>query len=171
MGRIKAPFDTKNLKPIIMELQSLFYIVRLEELRNRITEVEGELKLLEAKKLSESLTSLSMDILKDFLYEKYNGKERTVFSDLRDLSVSSDVVCQQYPVILSTTFSARKALYNIVYDYIIMDEASQVSVETGALALTCAKNAVIVGDALQLPNVVKEEDKLKLNAILSIIRK
>lgn len=162
---IKAPFDTKNLKPIIMELQSLFYIVRLEEFRNRITEVEGELKLLEAKKLSESLTSLSMDILKDCLYEKYNGKERTVFSDLRDLSVSSDVVCQQYPVILSTTFSARKALYNTVYDYIIMDEASQVSVETGALALTCAKNAVIVGDALQLPNVVKEEDKLKLNAI------
>ncbi len=41
------------------------------------------------------------------------------------------------------------------YDYIIMDEASQVSIETEVLALTCAYNAVIVGDLLQLPNVVR----------------
>ena len=53
----------------------------------------------------------------------------------------------------------------MVYDYLIMDEASQVSIETGALALTCARNAVIVGDTLQLPNVVTDEDKLKLDTI------
>ena len=46
-----------------------------------------------------------------------------------------------------------------------MDEASQVSVETGALALSCAKNAIIVGDTMQLPNVVTEEDKEKLHLI------
>jgi hypothetical protein len=46
-----------------------------------------------------------------------------------------------------------------------MDEASQVSIDTGALALTCAKNAVIVGDTMQLPNVVTEEDRIKLNGI------
>lgn len=43
-----------------------------------------------------------------------------------------------------------------------MDEASQVSVETGALALSCAKNAIIVGDTMQFPNVVTEEDKEKV---------
>nr|WP_278511202.1 AAA domain-containing protein [Bacteroides nordii] len=47
---------------------------------------------------------------------------------------------------------------DVVYDYLIMDEASQVSVETGALALSCAKNAIIVGDIMQLPNVVTKED-------------
>ena len=47
-----------------------------------------------------------------------------------------------------------------------MDEASQVSIETGALALTCANNAVIVGDTLQLPNVVTDEDRTKLTAIM-----
>lgn len=46
-----------------------------------------------------------------------------------------------------------------------MDEASQVSIETGALTLTCAKNAVIVGDTMQLSNVVTEEDRIKLNGI------
>lgn len=31
--------------------------------------------------------------------------------------------------------------------------------------LTCAKNAVIVGDSLQLPNVITDEDKMKLDTI------
>ena len=40
---------------------------------------------------------------------------------------------------------------NVVYDYVIMDEASQVDIATGALAMSCAKNMVIVGDTNQLP--------------------
>ena len=47
-----------------------------------------------------------------------------------------------------------------------MDEASQVPIDTGALALTCAKNAVVVGDTLQLPNVVTNEDRVKLDIIM-----
>lgn len=75
---------------------------------------------------------------------------------------------QQYPVVLSTTFSARSCLFSDKqYDYVIMDEASQVSIDTGVLALTCAKNAVIVGDTLQLPNVVTAEDQAKLDAIMT----
>jgi very-short-patch-repair endonuclease len=38
-----------------------------------------------------------------------------------------------------------------------MDEASQIDIVTGALALSCAKRAVIVGDLKQLPNVVPNE--------------
>ena len=51
------------------------------------------------------------------------------------------------------------------FDYIIMDEASQVDVTTGALALSCAKNAVIVGDTKQLPNVITEDIKNRANSI------
>ena len=40
-------------------------------------------------------------------------------------------------------------------------------IDTGALALTCAYNAVVVGDVLQLPNVITDEDKTKLEAIMS----
>ena len=52
-------------------------------------------------------------------------------------------------MVLSTAFSSISAIGNgagFLYDYVIMDEASQVDVVTGALALACAKNAVIVGD-------------------------
>ena len=53
----------------------------------------------------------------------------------------------------------------MVFDYVIMDEALQVDIKTGALALSCAMNAVIVGDDKQLPNVVGREEELALKAI------
>lgn len=71
----------------------------------------------------------------------------------------------EYPIVLSTTFSSTSCLKNVVYDYLIMDEASQVDVATGALALSCVKNAVIVGDTKQLPNVVTGEMKLRSNSV------
>ena len=46
-----------------------------------------------------------------------------------------------------------------------MDEASQIDIKTGALTLSCAMNAVIVGDDKQLPNVVSREEALALTAI------
>ena len=55
----------------------------------------------------------------------------------------------------------------MVFDYLIMDEASQVDIKTGALALSCAMNAVIVGDDKQLPNVVSHEEEQALQAIQS----
>ena len=75
-------------------------------------------------------------------------------------------VMAEYPVILSTTFSSRNSLNSdVVYDYLIMDEASQVDIATGALALSCARNVVIVGDTKQLPNVVTDDIKAKAKAI------
>lgn len=162
---IKSSFDKNNLQPIILELQSLYYTARLEELGNRIKDIENKLQTIDSKAYLGALTSWSMNILKDTLYKKYNGKKHPVFNNTKDLRLYAELVCEQYPVILSTTFSARTTLKNVVYDYIIMDEASQVSIETGALALTCGKNAVIVGDKLQLSNVVTEENKIRLNTI------
>lgn len=67
-------------------------------------------------------------------------------------------VNSEYLVILSITYSLRSSLKNKdLYDYVIIDEASQVDIVTGTLALSCAKNAAIVGDLKQLPNVVTEE--------------
>ena len=73
---------------------------------------------------------------------------------------------EEYPVVLSTTFSSVTSLSkDAVYDYVIMDEASQVDVATGALALSTGKNAIIVGDSKQLPNVVPNDIKVKAKSI------
>ena len=164
---IKSPITVSNLQPVITELQALYFIVRLQELSSRISEIESELQLIDADKLTEELTSLSLALLKDKLFDNYHDNQRLVLNETKDIRLHSEEFCKQYPVVLSTTFSARTAIPDQVYDYIIMDEASQVSIETGALALTCAKNAVIVGDTMQLPNVVTEEDRIKLNGIFN----
>ncbi|MCI5787384.1 MAG: hypothetical protein MR025_08085 [Helicobacter trogontum] len=43
---------------------------------------------------------------------------------------------------------------NALFDYIIIDESSQVDILTGVLALSIAKNAVIVGDKKQLSCII-----------------
>ena len=164
---IKSSITANNLQPIITELQSLYFIVRQQELSNRIEEIEVKLQAVDADSLMKNLSSLSLSLLKDKLFDNYNNKQRLFLNDISEIRLHAEEFCKQYPVVLSTTFSARTVIPEQVYDYIIMDEASQVSIETGALALTCARNAVIVGDTMQLPNVITEEDRMKLNAIFN----
>lgn len=116
--------------------------------------------------MAKQMADASMKYLKNKLFRTYgNNHGKPVFT-LEDLKYNWREVQKEYPIILSTTFSSVSSLHrDAVYDYLIMDEASQVSVETGALALSCAKNAIIVGDTMQFPNVVTEEDKKKLDFI------
>ena len=164
---IKREFDRADLTPLIHELQTLYYLNRQHEIEDRIDEIKNELANYDAKGLTNTLTELSMSLFKSALAEHYSKHERQTFADVKELEWHGDALLEQYPVVLSTTFSARSCLFiDKPYDYIIMDEASQVSIETGALALTCAYNAVIVGDTLQLPNVVTDDDRLKLDIIM-----
>ena len=107
-----------------------------------------------------------MVVLKDKLARKYEGKcSRKIFREDALWKKSYDIL-NEYPVVLSTTFSSRNSLNsNVIYDYLIMDEASQVDIATGALAISCARNIVIVGDTKQLPNIVTEDIKAKAKAI------
>ena len=52
-----------------------------------------------------------------------------------------------------------------MYDYLIIDESSQVDLVTAVLSLSCAKNVVIVGDLKQLSNVVTNENAIKSDEI------
>ena len=150
---------------IITFFQAMYYKTKQSELFEEIKNIEQYLSK-ENNNLIESLCSESMVFLKHVLAMKYNNLGlRKKFSE-EDLWKNPDDVLKQYPVILSTTFSSRSSLgKNVIYDYVIMDEASQVDVATGALALSCARNAVIVGDTKQLPNVVTGAMKKKTKKI------
>lgn len=150
---------------LIATFQSMYYQAKQAELTERIATLEKELQKTDPH-LLESLCKQSMAVLKDTLAEKYGDKQkRTIFSE-DDLWKNPYEFLNEYPIILSTTFSSRNSLKtDVIYDYVIMDEASQVDVATGALALSCARNIVIVGDTKQLPNVVTGEDKRKAKAV------
>ena len=164
---VENKVDKNNFGPLVKELQMLYYLNRQAEIKTRIGSVEKELSSYDAKKLVNALTELSMSLFKSSLSEHYKKHKRLNFATVNELRRCGEEFMKQYPVVLSTTFSARSCIFtDKPYDYIIMDEASQVSIDTGALALTCARNAVIVGDTLQLPNVVTDEDREKLNVIM-----
>ena len=68
-----------------------------------------------------------------------------------------------FPIVLSTTFSLRRCIpTDFMFDYVIIDESSQVDLLAGSIALACAKNAVIVGDEKQLPQIVDKAIKPKV---------
>lgn len=159
-------FYKREMSSIIADFQILFYQTKHSELEVEIDTLEKELANKDASEMAKQMADASMKYLKNKLFRTYgNNHDKPVFT-LEDLKDNWREVQKEYPIILSTTFSSVSSLHrDTVYDYLIMDEASQVSVETGALALSCAKNAIIVGDTMQLPNVVTEEDKEKLDFI------
>lgn len=158
-------FYKQEFSKIITTFQAMYYQAKKKELSEEISDIEGYLNGVD-KYLLDDLCDNSMTLLKDKLARRYEGNgRRRVFSEDNLWKESNDVL-KEYPVILSTTFSSRNSLNSdVVYDYLIMDEASQVDIATGALALSCARNVVIVGDTKQLPNVVTENMKAKAKAI------
>ena len=148
------------------ELQYLLITTRIWELEQQCARYREFIKDAEVK--NSRLRDLSMLVLKDHLYRKYSTKkERTIFSP-DEIYLKTKEFLQEYPVVLSTTFSATSNI-NPAYkfDYLIMDEASQVDIAAGALALSCARNAVIVGDLKQLPNVVDHHTEEVVSAIFA----
>ncbi len=159
--------DDEEKYAYILKFQRLYYLNRRSEIDCAIKKAEDDLSNYNINTLSKELSDKSMDLFKASLADRYKNRERPHFTDIKEMKAFGKAFISHYPIVLSTTFSARSCIFDdCLYDYIIMDEASQISIETGALALTCAKNAVIVGDNLQLPNVVTDEDRIKLNAIM-----
>lgn len=162
---IKQNLTYESIPRLITLLDWFFYTRKIEELKQKIENIETRLSQLNASALMKSLTDNSMTILKASVAQRYKNKRKTIAS-VKDLFNNPQEVLDNYPIVLSTTFSSKTCFNSdTLIDYVIMDEASQVSVETGLLALTCAKNAVIVGDTMQLPNVITDEDKLKMDEI------
>ena len=155
----------QDISKIITTFQAMYYRAKQAELSAEIADIEKYSNSVN-KNLLEDLCKQSMVVLKDKLARKYEGNSsRKTFSEDNLWKEPYDVMAE-YPVILSTTFSSRNSLNSdVVYDYLIMDEASQVDIATGALALSCARNVVIVGDTKQLPNVVTDDIKAKAKAI------
>lgn len=159
-GIYNHDFYQNSLERITAICQKHYYEAAQSELEKLINEIKNKLSAYSFDSKMKEYSELSMFIFKSYIGKKYSSATKRQIYEIDDLWRNSDKFISDYPVILSTTYSLRSSLSNkYVYDYVIIDEASQVNLATGALALSCAKKAVIVGDLKQLPNVVNEEDK------------
>lgn len=160
-------FYTNSLDEMIFICQSKYYPNKIYELENRTEFLEDSLENFSFDRKMKEYTEMSMQILKAALFNRYNQQKREsyIISELRQ---KPNEFIKDYPVIMSTTYSLRQCLSDkILYDYVIIDEASQVDLATGALALSCAKRAVIVGDIKQLPNVVNTDMQIKTDIVFN----
>lgn len=169
-GIYEWKFHENDIGGIITYLQSLFYNTKRAELTDEIASLQRELAKVDAKQKMDILTKQSMEYLKAVLYNRYGGKAARPRFAMDAIWKQPLEILKEYPIILSTTFSSRSCLKDAAYDYLIMDEASQVDLATGALALASAKNAVIVGDLKQLPNVIPEDQRKLSEAVFQSYR-
>ena len=140
-------------------LQNLYYQKRISELKEEKTNLEEKLKDYRFEEKMNTLSEQSMKLFRAELTERYHWTDARQLFVKNDFRGHSDDFNKEYPVILSTTYSIKGTLsIEHIYDYLIVDEASQVDLATGVLAFSCAKNIVIVGDQKQLPNVLTPAD-------------
>lgn len=160
VGTLK--FYKNELNVVIDSIQNELYKSKIKLLKRNIKEEKEFVN--NNKSFEKEFTESSMDYLKKFLSIKYkNG--RKIYSR-KDILRDGNNFLRDYPVILSTTYSSRNTFeVSTKLDYIIMDEASQIDVVTGTLALSSAKYAVVIGDEKQLPNVIPNDIAEKTNKI------
>jgi DNA polymerase III delta prime subunit len=147
----------------VLILQRQYYIATESNLRNEKDALESYVsENMFSDKLSD-LSKKSMRLLKAILARRFPWhNERKRFG-----KINSPMFLKEYPLILSSTYSLSNVFDDsVLYDYLIIDEASQVDLATAVLAFSRAKNVVIVGDQQQLPNVVTAKNKKESTAIL-----
>lgn len=143
--------NRENLEKAIHTKEYLQTVSLISELKKSIAKYETSYKKYQ---------EISLEFLKSILAKRY-GKYplRRTFTRREIELTDAQSFLNDYPIVTSTTFSATTNIDQLVpFDYLIMDEASQVDITAGALSLNCVKSAVIVGDPKQLPNVVVDKD-------------
>ncbi len=147
-------------------LQNRYYQKKIDELQSEIDMLEETLSDQTNLKALADYQRKSFDFLLHSLKKKFgNIKEKTYNAKgyRRDPSFLT-----QYPIVLSTTHSLHFCTpIDTLFDYIIIDESSQVNLTSASIALSCAKNAVIVGDSKQLPHIIPSKLKEPFDAIRS----
>ena len=160
-------FSLLNIEPriIVDMLESAYYIAKKREIESELLVYEKVLSTIDITQRIKDLKGSAMARFKYSIANRYKSEVRKEFT-LKSIKSQSEEFLKEYPIVLSTTYSAKACISkDMVFDYVIMDEASQVDIKTGALALSCAMNAVIVGDDKQLPNVISKEETKALEVI------
>lgn len=149
---------------IIPQLKKSFYTSKEKEIKDEIYELEKELEEFNFEGKMRQLSEKSKLVFNHCLARKFSKRTRKKFKQ-DHLWSQAKFFIEDYPVILSSTYSIISSLNGIVYDYLIVDEASQVDLVTGVLSMACAKNIVVVGDMKQLPNVITEKTKKEISNV------
>lgn len=159
----------RNLGDTIDYLHNKYYVLKLEELESELSKKVSIIEKDNVENLKERSQIISINALNKFVGKKY-FRNFVYDSEIGVNKYRShfETFTKRYPVIFSTTNALQYCTgEGFLYDYLIIDEGSQVNIVTACIAFACAKNVVLVGDKMQLPHVVKSDDILPLKEIFA----
>jgi len=149
----KININTMDLSIVFNSLEKLFYEKKIQEIKEEITNNDAFLKKHNLSETTEAIKRLSKQELHKGLFDKYRQQQLEEFSK-RDYKNNYEQFLKRFPIILSTSQSLPNNIpNNYIFDYLIIDEASQGDLLSSVLAMTSAKNLVVVGDSRQLQQI------------------
>jgi len=150
--RIKD-LTTNDIKKLLTTVEHIYYKLKISELGVEIKSIEEYLSKEDFEKAKSNYELVSMELLKRELSTKYKAINNMDYT-YENYRSNFNSFIKEYPVILSTSYalmpSAESGFY---FDYLIIDEASQTDILSSILAMSCAKNMIVVGDTKQLPQI------------------
>ena len=147
---------------------SEYYQTRSNELLDETTAIEQSLASDDFDRLLKRLTESSILIFKDFIADKYQAHRDIEFTQ-KNYKQNFDDFLKRFPVVLSTTDSIiNNKNQAALFDYLIVDEASQVNLIAGFLTMSSTKNIIVVGDMQQLPHIPDSKINSSIDAKFSI---
>ncbi len=152
---------------IVLRFQKMYYEAKINSLDDEIQRIEMKLMNKDFEQMKKDCFEKSKILFRAKLFEKYkeNLYKRPIFAK-NTYTKDFPQFIKEYPIILSTTHALRSSIpQNFMFDYLIIDEASQVDLVTAVLALSCCRNAVIVGDLKQLSHIVEPRLKKKVQQL------
>ncbi|MDR1181597.1 MAG: AAA family ATPase [Bacteroidales bacterium] len=136
-----------------------FYELYIAKIENEIFEVESWLAFNNGESNLKRFIETSKEIFNGVLFGKYNHLGKTIFTRDDYRTQFNDFV-KRYPVILSSTLSLHTSISKgYLFDYLIIDESSQVDIIKSAVCFSCCRNVVVVGDSMQLTHIVDKQSE------------
>lgn len=155
----------KNEIEVILNFQREYYDLKVEQLGEQIDSLQHELDQGSFRSLQQNYQQISEQLFRHKLFKKYDQRA-SVKATASTYKRNFTKFVTHFPIMLSTTHSLRNCVpEHFLFDYVILDESSQVDLLTGALALSCCKNAIIVGDMKQLPHIVDQKIAKRLGDV------
>lgn len=148
----------------IRQLKRCYYQAKQSEYRKELEDCRKKIAQHDLHDAMKKVLDHSRCMLDVTLQKRMEACDEEFVKD--DYKYRFNEFTKRFPVVLSSTYSLRRTSGNgFLYDLLIMDEASQIGLDSAILALSCARNLVVVGDQWQLPQIddinVVSDDRLQ----------
>ena len=107
MGMKTFLFLNGKVTEVIAGLEEAYYFSRKAEIEQELSLIAHALQSIDINRSVKDLRSSSLQILKNKIAKRYGSGERKRFS-IRDIKSRTEEFLKEYPVVLSTTYSAKK---------------------------------------------------------------